>query len=233
MKVLRVRHHDASVHVSFSLIRFITDWPAAQQRFIDGMAEGLHDWHPVSPQNFSVTPAFALEDLRCKCQLFGGLCNVVLAPDTLQLDFSNVQRRSEPVVLETVRRSLEWLTSALDDRGRAGFSFDTKAHLQAMDDGAVDVYLGQFLPGDADAMGQLDPGVKCRPSTCVGFSDEEKGWVLRRVVEESRLIENGVFVDTSIHIREPAPASFGTQAELLSRLDRLADQFTGLQNEDS
>jgi hypothetical protein len=64
-------------------------------------------------------------------------------------------------------------------------------------------------------------------------SDEEKGWVLRRVVEESRLIENGVFVDTSIHIREPAPASFSTQAELLSRLDRLADQFTGLQNEDS
>ena len=56
MKVLRVRHHDASVHVSFSLIRFITDWPAAQQRCIDGLAEGFHDWHPIGPQNFSVTP---------------------------------------------------------------------------------------------------------------------------------------------------------------------------------
>ncbi len=50
MKTLRVRHHDASVYVSFSLIRFITDWPAAQ-RFIDGIAERFHDWHPVSPQN--------------------------------------------------------------------------------------------------------------------------------------------------------------------------------------
>lgn len=228
-----MRHHDASVHVSFSLIRFISDWPAAQHRFIDGFADGLRDWHPVSPHNFSVTPAFALEDLRCKCQLFGGLCNIVLTPDTLQLDFTNVQRRAEPVVLETIRRSLEWLSSSLDDRGRAGLSFETSAHLKALDNGAVDAYLGQFLPGDVDAMGQLDPEVKCWPSTCVGFSDEQEGWVLRRVVEESRLIENGVFVDTRIHIREPAPASFDTYVELLARLERLADQFTGLRTEDS
>ena len=126
---------------------------------------------------------------------------------TLQLDFSNVQRRSEPVVLETVRRSSEWLAAALDDRGRAGLSFDTRAHLQALDNGAVEAYLGQFLPGDADAMGQLEPDVKYWPSTCVGFSDEKNGWVLRRVVEESRAIDNGVFVDTRIHVREPTAAS--------------------------
>jgi len=86
MQVLQVRGHDASINVSFKLDRFITDWPTVQQRFIGGIAGRFHDMCPIRPGDFSLTPAFSLEDFRCRCQLFGGACRIVLAPDSQQYE---------------------------------------------------------------------------------------------------------------------------------------------------
>ena len=235
MTVLRVTHHDAVITVSFRLSRFISDWPTAQQKFISGIADGFHDLHPVRPQDFSVIPAFSLEDLQCKCQLFGGACRIVLAPETLRLSFSNVKRGVQSVVFETIQRSSDWLFSALGDHGRDWLSFNTCAHMQALDDGAVDAYLSQFMPAVANELMKSEHGVKFLPSNRTVFSEEEDGWVLRRVVEKSELIENGVFVDTQVQLQSPelALANFRTQAEILVRLDRLADRSVGLQCEDT
>ena len=160
--------HDASIDVSFKLNRFLADWPTAQQRFIGGIADRFHDWHPIHPRDFSVTPALSLEDLRCKCRLFGGACSIVLAPDSLQLSFADVKQRGHPAVLETIRRSEKWLSSALDGHEREWFSFHTSAHLQALDDGAIDMYLNQFVQGETDEVVKSEPDVKLLPSTQSG-----------------------------------------------------------------
>ena len=233
MPVLQVHHHDASIQVTVKLSRFIADWPAAQQKFIGGIADRFRDWLPIGPGSFSVTPAFSLDDLRCRCQLFGGACSVVLAPDTLYLSFSNVRRRDQPEVVETVRRSLDWLSGALGENGRDWMSFNTSAHMQAADSAAVDAYLGQFVRGGVDSIMQSEPGARYLPSTHLVCSDENGRWRLRRVVEKSIAIDNGVFVDTRIEIRSPDPAGFDDHVDLLARLDRLADRVVGLQPEDS
>ena len=31
----------------------------------------FRDWLPIGPGSFSVTPALSLDELRCRCQLFG------------------------------------------------------------------------------------------------------------------------------------------------------------------
>ena len=232
MPVLQVRHHDASIQVTVRLSRFIADWPAAQQKFIGGIADRFRDWLPIGPGNFSVTPAFSLDDLRCRCQLFGGACSVVLAPDTLYLSFSNIRRRDQPEVVETVRRSLDWLFVALGENGRDWMSFNKSAHMQAADSAAVDTYLGQFVRIGVDSIMQSEPGATYLSSTRMVVSDENGRWILRRVVEKSIAIDNGVFVDTRIDIRSPDPAGFDDHVDLLARLDRLADRVVGLQPED-
>jgi hypothetical protein len=233
MPVLQVRHHEASIQVTVRLSRFIADWPAAQQKFIGGIADRFRDWLPIGPGSFSVTPAFSLNDLRCRCQLFGGACSVVLASDTLCLDFSNVRRRDQPEVVETVRRSLDWLSAALGENGRDLMSFNTSAHLQAADSAAVDAYLGQFVRRGVDGIMQSEPGASYLPSTHMVCSDENGRWMLRRVVEKSLAIDSGVFVDTRIDIQSPDPAGFDDHVGLLARLGRLADRVVGLQLEDS
>ena len=232
MPVLQVRHHDASIQVTVKLTRFIADWPAAQQKFIGGIADGFRDWLPISSGSFSVTPALSLDDLRCTCQLFGGACSIVLSPDTLRLDFSNVRRRDQPEVIETVRRSLDWLAAALEENGRDWMSFNTIAHMQAPDSVAVDAYLGQFTPEDIDNILQVEPGARYLPSTRMMCSDENGQWILRCMVEKSTVIDDGVYVDTRIDIRNPDPVGFGDHMELLARLDKLANRVVGLQPED-
>ena len=236
MKVLRVRHRDAQISVGFKLNRFITDWPSAQSRFIGGIADGFREWLPIGPRDFSVTPALALEDLRCKCRLFGGACEIVLGPEALQLDFENVQRGTRPVVLETVRRASEWLVAALGDHGRDWLSFQTHAHLEALEADAADAYLGQFVSAEAGKLAKSEPSVKCLPSSRTVLSEEAEGWLLWRVVEKSATIENAVFVDTRVHVKYPNPSDpmgFDDQMRLLDRAEKLADRVVGLDCEDA
>ena len=227
MKVLRVRLHDATINVSFKLTRFIADWPSAQSSFISGIADGFRDWLPIGPRNFSVAPAFALEDLRCKCRLFGGACSIVLAPDSLQLDFENVKRENDPIVQETVRRASEWLAGALGDHGLDRLSLQTFAHMEGLEAGAADAYLDQFMPAEADELMKSEANVKCLPSAQIVLSGEEGDWVLRRTVEKSPLIDNAVFVHTS-YVHSLDHVGFDDQIRLLVRVDKLADRAVGL-----
>ena len=232
MKALRVRTHDAAINVSFKLSRFIADWPSAQSSFISGIADGFRDWLPIGPGNFSVTPAFALDDLRCKCQLFGGACSIVLAPEALQLDFENVKQETKPVILETVRRASEWLAGALGDHGRDWFFFQMQAHMEALEAGATDAYLVQFMLAGTDELMRSEPNVKCLPSSRTVLSGEAEGWRLERVVEKSLSIDNAVFVGTRLHVQSPASMEFDDQVRLLNRVEKLADRAVGLDCED-
>ena len=232
MKVLRVRHHDAAINVSFKLGRFITDWPSAQSRFISGIADGFRDWLPVGPRNFSVAPAFALEDLRCKCRLFGGVCGIVLEPEALRLDFENVKRENGAVILETVRRASEWLAAALGDHGRDLLSVQAFRHMEALEADAADAYLAQFMPAEADELMRSEPNVKCLPSTRIVLSGETEGWMLWRVVEKSLSIGNAVFVDTRVQVQSPDRMGFDDQVRLYDRIEKLADRAVGLDCED-
>ena len=232
MKVLQVRLHDATINVSFKLGRFIADWPSAQSKFITGIADGFRDWLPIGPRNFSVNPAFALEDLRCRCHLFGGACSIVLAPEALQLDFENVKQGDGPIVQETVRRASGWLADALGDHGRDSLSFQTTAHLEALEADAADAYLAQFVPAEADELMRSEPNVKCLPSSRILLSGETEGWVLRRVFEKSLSADNAVFVHTSVYMQSLDPVGFDDQIRLLGRVEKLADRAVGLDCED-
>ena len=231
MKVLRVRHRETEINVSFVLNRFIADWPSAQSKFISGIADGFREWFSMSPRDFSVTPALALEDLRCRCRIFGGQCEIALVPEALQLDFENVKQDDRPVVQKTIRKASEWLTGALEDHGRDLFSFETIAHLEAFKADALDAYLGRLMPAGADELTKSEPDVKYLPSMHTVLSGETEGWQLWRVVEKSRLIENAVFVDTRVQVTYPdSPGSieFDDLMRLLDRAEKLADRAVGL-----
>ena len=233
MKVLRVRLHDATINVSAELGRFIANWSSVQSSFISGIADGFRDWLPIGPRNFSVTPAFALEDVRCKCRLFGGACSIVLSPEALQLDFENVKKENDPIVQETVRRASEWFVGTLGDHDLNRLSFQTFAHLEALEAGTADAYLDQFMPVEADELIRSEPNVKWLPSTRIVLSGEGGNWVLRRVVEKSQLIENAVLVHTSVYVNSPGSKGPDDQIQLLVRAHKLADRAVGLDCEEA
>ena len=158
---------------------------------------------------------------------------IVLAPETLELTFHAVKQDSWPNVLETLRRSSEWLSSELGDHGRALLWLRACAHMPAVEGSGVDQHLDQFMPAEAAAaVEQVSAGARCHPSARVVLADDSGGWWVWRAVEKSLWIENGVYVDTEIHIQNPDPEAFGAQAELFAQLDELADRAVGLQREE-
>jgi len=208
----------------------------AQQKFIGGIADRLRDLCPIHPRDFSMTPALSLEDLRCKCQLFGGACRIVLVPDSLQLSFTDVSLDDLSVVLETVKRSEAWLSSALEEHERKWLSFHTIEHRQALDDGAIAAYLNQLVHDEVEKVVKSVQDIRLLPSIRVVLSgDDENGekWRLQRVVEKSELIENGVFVDTWVRIFSPSLESFDEHLGLAERIHELADRTVGLQYEET
>ena len=212
MQILQVRHHKGTVHIAFNLDRFITDWQSAQQKFISGIVHNFHDWQPIRAGDFTLAPAFALQDLRCECKLFRGACSLVLTPEALRLDFENVTPQVEPIVSETIRRAWRWFVEALEDHGLAWSSFQTLSHMEALETNAIDVdsYLGQFVSEETGKL--VEPDI-CLPSTrlvLVGSGE----WVLYRVVEKSKLVDKGVFVDTRVEIQS-SDLSLDDQMKLL------------------
>ena len=212
MQILQVRHHVGTVHIAFNLDRFITDWQSAQQQFISGIVHNFHGWYQIRIGDFTQAPAFALQDLRCECRLFRGACSLVLTPEALRLDFENVTPEIEPTVSETIRRAWVWFVEALKDHGLALSSFQTFSHMKALETNAVDVdsYLGQFV---SEEIGKLVEPDICLPSTRLVLVGGQE-WVLYSVVEKSKLIDKGVFVDTRVEI-ESSDLSLDDQIELL------------------
>ena len=233
MTVLRVRHQNASINASLQLSPFFTDWPTAQQRFVDGIADGFRDLYPIRPRDFSVTPALSLGDLRCQCQLFGGACSIVLSPDSLRISFEDVKQHDHPIVWEVIRRSENWLSSAQGGHEREWFSCHTLRHVQALDGDVVDAYLNQFVGVISDRVFNSEPNVKLHPSAHMALSDRDETWKFRRVVERSTSVPNGIFMDTWVQVLASNPASFDNQLELITHLDELADRGIGVQYEEA
>ena len=91
-------------------------------------------------------------------------------------------------------------------------SFQTFSHMKALETNAVDVdsYLGQFV---SEEIGKLVEPDICLPSTRLVLVGGQE-WVLYSVVEKSKLIDKGVFVDTRVEI-ESSDLSLEDQIELL------------------
>ena len=111
-------------------------------------------------------------------------------------------------------------------------SLQALADMEALEAGAADAYLDQFMPAEANELMKSESNVKCLPSTRIVLSGEEGEWVLRRSVEKSRLIDNAVFVNTSVYMQSLDPVGFDDQIRLLGRVDKLADRAVGLDCED-
>ena len=65
------------------------------------------------------------------------------------------------------------------------------------------------------------------------LSDKNNTWTLRRLLEVSQAIENGLFINTQIHLFSAQNMNSSGQKQLLEKLYRLADQSTGIEYRDN
>ena len=231
MNVLLVKPQTEQLEFNVKLRQFITEWPAAQQKFFASIPISLAGLLTILPQDLSADFSSSLGDVSCKCQLFGGAGNVVLRSDALTSNFTNVAHASYPVVFETVRRLIDLLAANFSAHGHDFFSLNSIQHMDAADIGSVDAYLGQFAQQGAIAAIEPETGITYQPSTRITLVDEDRTWVLHRLVEKSESLDSGLFVTTRIFIPTPTVAVFDGLEQLVERLHGVADRAVGLSRE--
>ena len=231
MRALQVAASAEQIELSIKLRHFVTDWPAAQRKFVAGITRRLHVLSAIQLHDLSMNYASSLGDAACACRLFKGAGNIVLNADTLKLSFTDVWRPAHEVVFKTIRHGWEFLASEFPENGINWFALHSSQHVPAADDAAVEAYLAQFAHEGAAGIAEQEPGITYWPSMRVTFKDPDRDWELHRSVEESSSLANGLFVTTTIYMPESELEPFGGLEEAVRRLHDIADRAVGLRRE--
>lgn len=225
---LEVISVNAELHVKLNLVPMIADWSTTHTKFISGLAKHFDGRYLIRPENFRVDTSASFARNCCTCEILGGACRISLSPGEMGLTVVNATRNDYPTVGEILKRTWNWLHSDISEHTHGWSTFESKEHLQSTDADAIDPYLGQFvLAGAAMVANSTDGAVLSFPSARATLSDKNGAWALRRSVERSEMVANGVFVDTYIEIRSPAVALPDPFA-FLAEVDTLADRAVGL-----
>ena len=137
MRILQVPPSAEQIELSIKLRHFITDWPAAQRKFVAGITRRLHVLSAIQPHDLSMNYASSLGDAACACRLFKGAGNIVLNADTLKLSFADVLRPAYEVVFKTIRHGWEFVASEFPENGIDWFALHSSQDVAATDDAAV------------------------------------------------------------------------------------------------
>ena len=233
MNILCTHPYEEEIEVNLTLSPFITDWSVAQSKFIAGIVGKFANWLRIRPSDFRMTKSDFLGDVQCSCQLFAGACRIVLSPDSLRLSFTRITRKDHPTVDEVLRRSMEWYSTDFSNHEQVLLSHTSNRHVEVVSGHSADYYLSQFAHKKVVDFMDSEQETKYQPSFHLTLSDKSSTWTLRRLLEVSETIEDGLFINTRIHLFSTQNMNFATQKQLLEKLYRLADQSAGIEYRDN
>ena len=182
----------------------------------------------VRPQDFSSNSSTHLGEAYCKYRMFGGDSTIVLSPSNLQLNFAGITQTNTDIVVEIIRRTFNVLLHDIGHYKSNCFHITSNQHAQAANSDNVDDYLDQYASRQAMAIAGTDTTIQYRPSAKIILSDKSKSWILNRTVEQSELLNNGLFITTHIFISSSQVTSFEDQRQLVRGIYDLADRSIGL-----
>lgn len=227
MKNLLVRIDRDEASVTFHLIPFLTEWDETRQTFVSCIAREFDDLLRVRPHDFSTASPADLGEAWCKYRIFAGSSTIVLRPDSLRFAFPTLLDTDYPIVTEMIRRGMEFLLPALGGYKRHSYSLASNRHVAVMD-GAADTHLARFASDEiADAV-RTEPAMEYRPSVGFTLRTDDGNRVLRRSVEQSEVLPNGLFVTTHIFVSVPVLTRFEDEIRWIKQVSEIANHAAGI-----
>lgn len=224
---VRVDRDEASF--AFHLSPFISEWEEAKQTFVSCITREFDDvLMRVLPRDFSASLSSDPGDAWYTYRMYGGSSTMTLRPDSLQFAFPNLLVTDYPVVNEIVRRGVAVLLKKLGSYERHVYSLTTNRHL-ALLTGIAEVHLAWFSNDAMERAAANASGMQYRPSasfTLSGSADEYR--VLRRSMEQSELLTNGLFVTTHIFVSSSGLSNFENELQWIDWICQIADRAVGI-----
>ena len=229
MQPMSVRADRDEASFTFHLTPFISDWERAKQTFVSCITRDFGDvLMRVLPRDFSASLFSEPGDAWSTYRMYGGSSTMTLRPESLQFAFPNLLATDYPVVNEIVRRGVAVLLTKLGNYERHAYSLTTSRHLAPLN-GIAETHLRRFSNDEMGSAAANALGMQYRPSasfTLVGSADEYR--VLRRSMELSEVLPNGLFVTTHISVSASDLSSFENELRWIHWVCQIADQAVGI-----
>ena len=230
MADLVVRSDRENRSATFNLNPFVTDWETARRTFVACIADAFREPLNPRPEDFSTASPTELGEAWCKYRMFGGSSTIVLRVDSIAITFSNIVRTDYALIGEILRRAVETLLPRIGGYNEHSYHFSTSQHVAPVS-GRVDEYLDGHASARVKSVAE-EPEMEVHP--CVAFSlNTSDGFrVLRRTIEQSEVLENGLFIADHVFVRRPELTRFEDELEWMVRLSSTADRVAGLKEQE-
>ena len=227
MNGLLVRTDRGNLSVAFDLSAFITDWEAARKTFVESVADRFRELLNPRPGDFSAASPVELDEAWCKYRMFGGSSTIVLKADSLVLSFSSIVNADYQIVVEVVRGTMECLLPALQGYERHSYVVSSNYHVHVVS-GRSDTYLAHHGSRDIGNTARDESTIEYRPT--IGFTLRTKdGYrVLRRTIEQSEPLQNGLFISDHTFVSMPTLTGFEEELSWIERTTEFADRAAGI-----
>ena len=227
MNGLLVRTDRGNLSITFDLSAFIADWEEARKTFVAWIAERFRELLNPRPGDFTATSPAELGEAWCKYRIFGGSSTIVLRADSLALSFPNIVNADYQIVVEVVRGVMENLLPALEGYERHSYMVGSNYHVHVVG-GRWETYLAHHGSRDIGKAAGDESTIEYRPT--IGFTLRSKdGYrVLRRTIEQSEALPNGLFISDHTFVSMPELTGFAEELDWIERTSELANQASGI-----
>ena len=230
MTDLVVQTDRANLSATFNLSPFITDWEATRRTFVTCIADAFREPLNPRPEDFSTSSPTELGDAWCKYRMFGGSSTIVLRAESIAITFSSIVRADNALIGEILRQVVETLLPKVGGYDEHSYHFSTSHHATAVN-GRVDEYLAGHASAKIKGAAQ-ETEIEFHPCLAFNLKTSDGFRVLRRTIEQSEVVENGLFIADHVFVRSPEPTEFGDELRWMVRLESMADRAAGLKEQE-
>ena len=227
MNKIRVCVIRDEAYITFKLTPFVTEWDKVRQAFISGI---VNHFDNMSLSDISTSLSAELSDSWCKYRIFGGSSTILLKPDSLRLTFPNLLITDYPTAVEIIRFGVDSLLPMFDCYNQHSYILISNRHVDLLDGGSR-MYLEQFAHNSMQCAVEFEPKMRYKPSASFTLENENRNRVLRRSVEQSEILNNGLFLATSIFVLDNTLNEFDDECHWVERIYELADISIGIEFE--
>ena len=228
MKNLPVRLDRDHVSVTFRLIPFIVEWGRARQAFVSCIAREFGDRLAVCPQDFSAASSADFGETWCRYRIFGGSSTITLRPDSLQFDFPGLPNADDPLLEDLIETGMEVLLPELGDYGRSSYTLASNRHV-AVVEGSAEDHVARLANKEMASTTESEPLVTYRPVAGFILGSDGESRVLRRTVEQSEILPNGLFIATRLIVAASVVTTFEEERSWVERMSKIANRATGIE----
>ena len=229
MTDLVVQTERENLSARFDLNPFVTDWETARRTFFVCIADAFREPLNPRPEDFSTASTTELGEAWCKYRMFGGSSNMVLRADSIAITFSNIVRADYALVGEILRRAVETLLPKVGGYNEHSYHVSTSQHVEAVN-GRVEEYLAGHASAKIKSTAN-ETEMEFHPCMAFSLTSSDGFRVLRRTIERSEVLENGLFIADHVVVRRPELTEFEAELQWMVRLSSTADRVAGLKDQ--